>query len=83
VCDQADCLYAPHIAGKQALLYYFTDELHEFLDDALAWHNEHDRADITPFLKQYSERLKDRMQVGLCLVFLPYSALRDSLGSPC
>ena len=83
MCGQADCLYASLIAGKQALLYHFTDELHEFLDDALAWHNEHDRADITPFLKQYGERLKDRVQVGLRLGLLPYSTLRDSLGSPC
>lgn len=56
-------------AGKQALLYYFTDHLHEFLNAALEWYNSHDRADITPFLKKYGERLTARFQVGFCSIF--------------
>lgn len=49
-------------AGKQALIYYFTDQLHEFLEAALEWYNSHNRADITPFVKQYGEHLKTRAQ---------------------
>ncbi|KAF9642720.1 hypothetical protein BDM02DRAFT_3152142 [Thelephora ganbajun] len=49
-------------AGKQALPYYFTGDLHEFLEAALEWYNSHNRADITPFLKKYGERLKARVQ---------------------
>jgi hypothetical protein len=52
------------IAGKQALWYYFTDHLHEFLEGALEWYNSHDRAEITPFLKNCGERLKSRIQVS-------------------
>jgi hypothetical protein len=60
-----DRLHTSLVAGKQALTYYFTDELREFLEAALEWHNSHNRADITPFLRNYGERLKTRLQVGL------------------
>jgi hypothetical protein len=66
-----DCLYVSPIAGKQALWYYFTDHLHEFLEAALDWHNSHDRAEITPFLKNWGERLKSRIQVGFHFDFPP------------
>ena len=65
---QTDFSYAPLLAGKQALLYYFTDRLHEFLEAALWWHNANDGADMTPLIKEYGERLKARLQVGLYLV---------------
>lgn len=68
VRHQANFLYAPLLAGKQALSYYFTDELREFLEAALRWHNAHNRAEITPFLKEYGERLKARREVSLRLV---------------
>lgn len=56
--------YACFPAGKQALPYYFTDELHEFLEAALGWYNAHDRSDITPFFNEQGDRLKARIQVG-------------------
>jgi hypothetical protein len=59
-----DCSSASLLAGKQALSYYFIDQLHEFLHAALEWYNSHDHAEITPFLKEYGERLKARVQVG-------------------
>ena len=64
-------------AGKQAPPYYFTDQLHEFLEAALEWYNVHDRADITPFLKKNGDRLKARIQVGLRVIFLRRFALQD------
>lgn len=73
--EQLPTSYGPRLtafpAGKQALSYYFTDELHEFLEAAIEWHDTHDRSDLNPFLKEYGERLKTRVQVGLRLVFLP------------
>lgn len=72
------CLYASLLAGKQALSYYFIDQLHEFLDAVLEWYNSHDRAEITPFLKKYGERLKARVQVCFCWI-LRYLSLRINL----
>ena len=67
--NQANYLCALLPAGKQALSYYFTDELHEFLEAVLGWYNAHDRADITPVLKKHEERLEARVQVGLRAIF--------------
>lgn len=61
-------------AGKQALLYYFTDELHEFLEAALSWYNAHARSDITPFLKKRGDRLKARVQASAA--WFSFAALR-------
>jgi hypothetical protein len=63
--DLEGCLSASLVAGKQALTYYFTDQLHEFLGATLEWYNSHNRADITPFLKEGGERLNARLQVGV------------------
>lgn len=79
--EQSPTSYGPRLtafpAGKQALSYYFTDELHEFLEAALEWYNTHNRADITPFLKKHGDRLKTRVQVGHRLIFLRCYALLD------
>ena len=71
VWGQGDSLSPSPLAGKQAISYYFTNELHEFLEAALGWHNAHTREEITPFLKDYGERLKARVHVGLHSVLLP------------
>ena len=68
-------------AGKQALLYYFTDELHEFLEAALRWYNAHARSDITPFLKKRGGRLKARVQVGAAWFFFAALHCRTDLNS--
>lgn len=74
-----DCLYTLLLAGKQALSYYFTDHLREFLEAALEWYNSHNRTDITPLLKRYGERLKTRAQVGFRLFPSLHSIARLTL----